>query len=268
MKSLLKQAGKQLFSLMGAIPIMDQLNFRSQQIWHYYKNNKYKKSIQRFVFPSDRALFNTFQLDYKKYYEDGIIAAKEMIEWGEIISIKQPIILDWGCGTGRVIRHIPYLKKDSICYGADIDCNTIQWCRQSIDTAYFDCIENQSLPYPSNYFHMVYGISVLTHIPFTATQYWLKELNRVLLPNGIAIISTHGAHFFHQLSQEEKIQLQREGAFSNANKQEGSRSKTTYHEANHFKKILEEHFTIVQFWEGHQFPQKMGSQDCWVIRKK
>lgn len=106
MKSLLKQAGKQLFSLMGALPIMNELNFRFQQIWHHNKNNNYKKSLKRFVFPSDRALFNTFQLDYKKYYEDGIIAANEMIEWGEIISIKQPIILDWGCGTGRIIRHI------------------------------------------------------------------------------------------------------------------------------------------------------------------
>lgn len=268
MNSQLKQAGKKIVELMGALPIMNELNFRFQQIWHHYKNNNYKKSLKRFVFPSDRALFNTFQLDYKKYYEDGIIAAKEMIEWGEIISIKQPIILDWGCGTGRVIRHISYLKKDSICYGADIDSNTIQWCRQFIDSVYFDCIEHQTLPYPSNYFHLVYGISVLTHIPHTATQYWLTELNRVLLPNGIAILSTHGANFYDQLNHQEKIKLQTEGAFSNAFKKDGDRSKTTYHEANHFKKILEYHFSIVEFWEGHQFPQKMGGQDCWVIRKK
>lgn len=252
---------------MGAIPIMDELNFRFQQIWHYKNNKKIKQALKRFVFPSDRALFNTFQLDYKKYYEDGVIAAKEMIEWGAIISIKQPIILEWGCGTGRVIRHIPHLKKVSICYGADIDCNIIQWCRQSIDSVYFDCIENQSLPYPSNYFHLVYGISVLTHIPHTATQYWLKELKRVILPNGIAILSTHGSHFYHQLNQEEKIKLQTEGAFSNSFKQEGHRSKTTYHDASHLKEMVEEHFTILHFWEGNEFPQKMGGQDCWVIRK-
>lgn len=268
MKSLLKQAGKKLFSLIGALPLMNELNFRFQQIWHYKKNNKYKQPLKRFVFPTDRALFNTFQLDYKKYYEDGLIAAQEMIDWGGLKAIKDPIVLDWGCGTGRVIRHIPYLKKDSICYGADIDCNTIQWCRQSIDSVYFDCIEHQTLPYPSNYFHLVYGISVLTHIPHTETQYWLIELKRVLQPNGIAVISTHGAHYFHQLSQQHKKQLLQEGAFSNANKQAGSRSKTTYHEASHFKKMLEYHFSIVEFWEGQEFPKKIGGQDCWVIRKK
>ncbi len=268
MNSFLKQAGKKLVAFIGATPIMDECNFRFQQIWHLKKNKQYKQTLKRFVFPTDRALFNTFQLDYKKYYEDGILAAREMMEWGKINTINSPIILDWGCGTGRVIRHIPDLKKDSICYGADIDCTTIQWCRKAIDSVYFDCIEQETLPYPSNYFHLVYGISVLTHIPHTVTQYWLIELKRVLQPNGIAVISTHGAHYFHQLSQQHKKQLLQEGAFSNANKQAGSRSKTTYHEASHFKKILEDHFTIVEFWEGHQFPQKMGGQDCWIIRKK
>ena len=189
---------------------MDECNFRFQQIWHLKKNNQYKQTLKRFVFPTDRALFNTFQIDYKKYYEDGMLAAQEMLEWGKINTINSTIILDWGCGTGRVIRHIPDLKKDSICYGADIDCTTIQWCRKAIDSVYFDCIEQETLPYPSNYFHLVYGISVLTHISHTATQYWLIELKRVLEPNGIAIISTHGTHYFHQLSQEQKKQLLQE----------------------------------------------------------
>jgi ubiquinone/menaquinone biosynthesis C-methylase UbiE len=268
MNSRLKQAGKKIVELMGAIPLMNELNFRFQQIGHLRKNKTYKKPLKRFVFPTDRALFNTFQLDYKKYYEDGLLAAKEMIDWGAIKTIQQPVVLDWGCGTGRVIRHIPDLKKDAICYGADIDCSTIQWCRKSIESVYFDCIENQTLPYPSNYFHLVYGISVLTHIPHTATQYWLNELNRILQPNGIAIVSTHGSQYFDQLNKHEKRKLQTEGAFSNSFKQEGNRSKTTYHEASHFKKILENHFTLVQFWDGHQFPQKMGGQDCWIIRKK
>lgn len=151
MNSFLKQAGKKLVAFIGATPIMDECNFRFQQIWHLKKNKQYKQPLKRFVFPTDRALFNTFQLDYKKYYEDGILAAREMMDWSKINTINSPIILDWGCGTGRVIRHMPDLKKDSICYGADIDCTTIQWCRKAIDSVYFDCIEQETLPYPSNY---------------------------------------------------------------------------------------------------------------------
>jgi ubiquinone/menaquinone biosynthesis C-methylase UbiE len=267
MNSRLKQAGKKIVKLMGAIPIMDELNFRFQQIWFLRKNKTYKQPLKRFVFPTDRALFNTFQLDHKRYYEDGLLAAQEMIDWGGIKNIQQPVVLDWGCGTGRVIRHIPHLKKEAICYGADIDCTTIQWCRQSIESVYFDCIEQSTLPYPSNYFHLVYGISVLTHIPHTATHYWLNELNRVLLPNGIAILSTHGTQYFQQLSNLQQIQLQQVGAFTNSFKKAGHRSLTSYHAANHLKEMLQEYFSIVQFWEGKQHPEKMGGQDCWIIKK-
>jgi len=268
MNSLLKQAGKRFFSLMGATPIMDEFNFRFQQIWHLRKNRTYKQPLKRFVFPSDRALFNTFQLNYQKYFQEGLLAAQEMIDWGAINTINQPIVLDWGCGTGRVIRHIPDLKKDAICYGADIDYSTIQWCRQSIESVYFDCIENQSLPYPSNYFHLVYGISVLTHIPNETTSFWLNELNRVLLPNGIAILTTHGSSYIHQLNPVQKKQLEKEGTYTNSFEQAGHRSMTTYHEARHLKKMMEENFSLIHFWEGKQNPEKMGGQDVWVLKKK
>lgn len=266
MNSLLKKAGKNIFSLIGAIPLMDEFNYRFQQIWNLRRNITYKKPLKRFVFPTDRALFNTFQLNYKKYYEDGLLAAHEMMEWGAIKTMHQPIILDWGCGTGRVIRHIPELKKDAVCYGADIDCTTIQWCRNAIDAVYFDCIE-QGLPYPSNYFHLVYGISVLTHIPKDTTAFWLKELERVLVPNGMAILTTHGTNYLHQLDQVQIQQLEKEGLYTQPFKQIGHRSMTTYHEANHLKKLIVKHFTLIHFWEGLNFPEKMGGQDCWVIKK-
>jgi len=267
MNSLLKKAGKKIAEFLGATPIMDEFYFRFQQIWHLRKNSIYKQTLKRFVFPTDRALFNTFQLNYKKYYEEGLLAANEMIDWGAIKSIHQPIVLDWGCGTGRVIRHIPQIKKDAICYGADIDCETIQWCRKSIDKVYFDCIEHQGLPYPSNYFHLVYGISVLTHLPHGATEFWLHELERVLVPNGMAILTSHGNAYLHQLNQAQIKQLEKEGAFTNSFKQVGHRSMTTYHEPNHLKKMITAHFTLVHFWEGSIFPEKMGGQDCWIIKK-
>jgi ubiquinone/menaquinone biosynthesis C-methylase UbiE len=268
MNNELKQFGKNAFSLIGAISLMNELNFRFQQIWKFKKNNTYQAPKKRFVFPTDRALFNTFQLDLKKYYEDGLLAAKEIIDWSLISKIKKPIILDWGCGTGRVIRHIPDIQKEASCYGVDIDCDGIYWCKKNIESVYFDCIENQCLPYPSNYFNLVYGISVLTHIHHQETNYWVNEIKRVLEPNGVAIITTHGSQYFYQLNQLQIKQLEQEGAFSNNFKHQGDRLLTTYHSANHLKVTLEEYFTIQQYWAGKEFPQKMGGQDCWIIRKK
>jgi ubiquinone/menaquinone biosynthesis C-methylase UbiE len=267
MKSQFKKAGKNLFSIFGATQLLNELNFRFQQIGQYNKNRQYQPPLKRFVFPTDRALFNTYHLDYKKYYEDGLLAADEITSWGEINKFTRPVILDWGCGTGRVIRHIPQIQKEAICYGADIDSNSISWCRQHIESVYFDCIENQTLPYPSNYFNLVYGISVFTHIPSSETTHWLDELNRVLMPNGIAILSTHGSNYTHQLNPKELEQLKLDGIFTNHFKQKGHRLMTTYHESNFLTQLIQKQFTISQFWAGNLYPKKMGGQDCWIIKK-
>lgn len=267
MKSQFKKAGKNLFTILGATPFLNELNFRFQQIGQYNKNSNYQPPLKRFVFPTDRALFNTYKLDRKKYYEDGLLAAAEMTSWGEINNAARPVILDWGCGTGRVIRHIPQIQEHAICYGADIDHTSINWCRQHIASVYFDCIENLYLPYPSNYFNLVYGISVFTHIPYSETTHWLEELDRVLMPNGIAIISTHGSNYTHQLNSTQAQQLKKDGGFTTHFNQKGHRLMTTYHEANVFTQLIQERFIISQFWAGNLYPEKMGGQDCWVIKK-
>jgi ubiquinone/menaquinone biosynthesis C-methylase UbiE len=264
----LKQQAKRLMIQLGAISLMNELHFRFCQIWFYRKNKLFKLPLKRFVFPSDRALFYTYKLDHQSYFEDGQLAAQEMIEWGQIHQLKTPIILDWGCGTGRVVRHMPFLQPNIVCYAADTDQMMIEWCKQSIEGVFFDPITANSLPYPSQYFHLVYGISVLTHIPYQETLLWINELHRVLQPNGIAILSTHGTHFFDQINQTEINNLLEQGAFTTAFHQKGHRSMTTYHEQQFFKSLLMPQFDILNYWDGKLYPEKMGGQDCWVIQKK
>lgn len=268
MNGQIKKAGKKIFSIIGATQLMNELDFRFQQIRHSKNNRIFKKNLKRFVFPKDRALFNTFQLNYKKYYEDGRLAANEMISWGALSKLTNPVVLDWGCGTGRVIRHIQSFKPSAICYGADIDCETLDWCRKNIDHVYFDCIHHQSLPYPSSYFDLVYGISVLTHIEKNEYLTWLKELNRILTPSGKAILSTHGTHYVNQLNRKEKKQLDLEGVFTNSYNERGHRLMTTYFDADFLKEQLLPYFDIEQFWEGKLHPEKMGGQDVWVLKQK
>lgn len=268
MNTYLRKAIKNIFKFLGATQLLNELNFRLQQLQYSNQNQNYQKTLKRFVFPTDRALFNTFQLNYKKYYEDGHLAAKEMIQWGALTNLSSPVILDWGCGTGRVIRHIQSLKPNAICYGSDIDSELIHWCRKNIDHVYFDCIENQTLPYPSNYFHLVYGISVLTHIQKDEFFIWLSELKRVLTPSGRAILSTHGSQYFHQLTTKEKNQLKQDGVFTHLFKEKGHRLMTTYFEAHFLKEQFQSYFDIEHFWEGEQHPEKLGGQDVWVLKQK
>lgn len=267
MNKLVKKAGKQFFHYVGASPLLNELHFRIQQYSHFLGNRQFQKKHKRFVFPSDRALFNTFQLNYQRYYEDGLQAAKELLEWSQIQYTENPVILDWGTGTGRIIRHVPTLLPIAVCYGADLDASGINWCKKYIDRVYFDCITNEYLPYPSQYFNLVWGISVCTHIPSEETVHWLSELQRIMKDNAIAIITTHGSNYYHQLNASQLGQLKAAGAFTTDYKEKGHRLMTTYHDAESFIDILRHKFEIVQYWEGKTHPEKMGGQDCWIIKK-
>ncbi|WP_026763374.1 hypothetical protein [Sediminibacterium salmoneum] len=130
MNKLVKKAGKQFSHVIGASQLLNELHFRYQQCRNYIGNRQFQKKYKRFVFPSDRALFNTFQLNYQQYYQDGLLAANELIEWSKASIQKNPVILDWGTGSGRIIRHIPSLLPDAVCYGADLDASIIEWCKK------------------------------------------------------------------------------------------------------------------------------------------
>lgn len=267
MNKLLKKAGKQIFYAMGASSVLNEMYFRYQQSKHYFGNRQYKKKHERFVFPEDRALFNTFQLNYQRYYEDGLQAAKELIEWSQICSEEKPVILDWGTGTGRIIRQVPLLLSNTVCYGADIDAPVIEWCKKNIDAVFFDIITDKYLPYPSQYFNAVWGISIFTHIPSHETVHWLSELQRIMKDNATAVLTAHGSHYTDQLNATQLNKLNTEGSYTKDYKEKGHRLMTTYHKAEALGAILKTRFSIIQFWEGKTHPHKMGGQDCWVIKK-
>lgn len=267
MNKLVKKAGKQFSHVIGASQLLNELHFRYQQCRNYIGNRQFQKKYKRFVFPSDRALFNTFQLNYQQYYQDGLLAANELIEWSKASIQKNPVILDWGTGSGRIIRHIPSLLPDAVCYGADLDASIIEWCKKNIDQVYFDQIINEYLPYPSHYFTCIWGISVFTHIPSEETTKWIAELHRIMKDNAIAVLTTHGNNYYHQLNTAQLNQLKKDGVFTIAFKQKGHRLMTTYHDAEFFSRLLSSHFKIEHYWDGQTFPYKMGGQDCWIIKK-
>ena len=90
-------------------------------------------------------------------------------------------ILDFGCGCGRVISWFEPLYSNSKFYGTDIDSEAITWCRENIsDLGNFSA--NNAMPplsYSDEFFHLIYSISIFTHLPEEMQFAWLKELKRV-----------------------------------------------------------------------------------------
>jgi SAM-dependent methyltransferase len=109
---------------------------------------------------------------------------------GKYGSLTDRRILDWGCGCGRTARTLLYYVKPSNLFGCDIDRAAVDWVSNIVKEASFISINlYPPTPYPDEYFDIVYGLSVMTHLSESLQQQWLAELRRISAPGAIVVLS-------------------------------------------------------------------------------
>ena len=103
---------------------------------------------------------------------------------------KSKKILDWGCGCGRLTRYL--VTQESEIWGSDIDQENLAWCEQNLKIKpILHEIDNQT-SFPKNYFDVIIGISVMTHLQFELQLKWLEILANSVKKGGMLVLSTHG----------------------------------------------------------------------------
>lgn len=101
-------------------------------------------------------------------------------------------VLDWGVGCGRLARY--FIEEGASVVGIDIDAGNIAWCKDNLKPAEF--LKVELMPptrLPSDEFDVIISSSVLSHLTEEAMHAWLAELNRVLKPEGVALLSFNGS---------------------------------------------------------------------------
>lgn len=104
-------------------------------------------------------------------------------------------VLDFGCGSGRVLRHLCDLPETCRLYGSDIDPEAIAWCRSHLLRGHFAV--NGPVPplaFASESFDLIYALSVFTHLNEDYQRAWLAELARVAKPGGVVMLTTNGTY--------------------------------------------------------------------------
>ena len=100
-------------------------------------------------------------------------------------------VLDFGCGAGRVLRHFQAEARKGEFWACDIHRPSVSWLSENLPNCHvFQNQEDAELPIDSNYFDLIYVMSVFTHLA-TTWRAWLSELRRVLRPGGILLNTFH-----------------------------------------------------------------------------
>jgi len=121
--------------------VADKIRFYIQYTSNYFANKKFAAQNPAAKFPPPYFLYETYEVNYKSYYQDGWQTASEIVAlFQAYINFNEAgkKLLDWGCGPGRVVRHLPEILKDAHSfYGCDYNKSYINWCSKNLTNISF-----------------------------------------------------------------------------------------------------------------------------------
>jgi SAM-dependent methyltransferase len=156
-------------------------------------------------------------------------------------------ILDFGCGCGRVLRHLRRFDRLRI-HGTDSNPAAIAWCDQHLDFAEFGT--NRLEPptrYRPNSFDCIYAFSVFTHLPEALQLAWMRELRRILKPGGHLIITVHGDHYLPHIAVASRAQYQRGELVVLGEEAVGQNHCAAFHPQPYVRNVLAREFEVLDF---------------------
>lgn len=234
----------------------------------YRANRKFQKSHPGFKLPPVWVAYDAYSMcDWNQYYNSGMNSARFL---ADIIKKYVEIcpgglsVLEWGCGPGRIIRHLHPFFTNARIFGTDYNAETISWASSAIDRISFTV--NQlapPLPYAKESFDAIYCLSVFTHLSEAMHFAWFQELIRVTKPNGIVIFTTHGDRYKSKLLPSELKQYEEGRLVVRDKVLEGSRLFTAFQPPD----FVRHHLAVSHGVLEHITSTPILIQDVWVIRK-
>ena len=130
---------------------------------------------------------------------EGAQVFESLIEIGQTYGVafdSTTRVYEFGVGCGRVARHF-LTKRLCMFTGSDVDEELVAWCEEKLGgaqvapapPAFFVNAYEPPVERPDASFDFIYAISVVTHMTPPHQRAWMRELHRLLAPEGRLLVS-------------------------------------------------------------------------------
>lgn len=249
----------------------EKVNFLLKKIRLYRKNKLFVKEFPDFILPPDHLAFDAYSAPDWFYYKTGGEVNAQFIASliKEYCQNDKPLnsVYEWGCGPGRIIRHLPSVLGENVSvFGSDYNVETVEWCQKNLPgVEFFLNGLNPPIIKPDQSFDFIYVISVFTHLSEENCLRWADELYRLLNPNGLLLVTTKG----DPVSADEMInaeleEYQQRGLLVKGQYEEGKKMFLTRHSPRYVRDKLLARYEILDHVP-NAFP--FVGQDYWIAKR-
>ncbi len=175
-------------------------------------------------------------------------------------------ILDFGCGCGRLTRHL-LSDFEAEIYGSDYNARLVEWCHDNLVDARFSVNElAPPLPYEAASFDLVVARSVLTHLTEEIQLEWIEEMARVIKPGGLFYFSMHGPELAAGLGPDQRRRFDEGQLVVTYTEAEGANLCSSYASPEFVRRRFLRRFALIRYEPGR--PIAHLRQDVYVLQRE
>jgi SAM-dependent methyltransferase len=210
-------------------------------------------------------------------YQDSIIPgvmnlkrylAAAGVSWESLRSI-----LDFGCGSGRLLVGWHLDDPGRSLSGCDINSQLVGWARSSLpgSLAFHQISKEPPTAFRDGSFDFISVVSVFTHSSFPLQERWVRELWRILKPGGILLATLHGSAYIDLFLPDRRREFETAGHIELARAEEGSNEFAAFHHSSAIGGLFRGFELLAHYPSGKIGPRRIlfplaAFQDVYVLR--
>jgi SAM-dependent methyltransferase len=257
---------------LGLLGLADAGVFLAYRVLAWPANRRFRAAHPDFPVPPAPLYYDVFNdVCWETYRRTGREHAELFLNWLQDQGVPThdgpAAILEWGCGPGRIVRHLATLLGPEVrLCGSDYNAASIAWCREHLPGVRFELngLEPPTV-FPDQSFDAIYCFSVFTHLSESCQLRWAQELHRLLKPGGVLIATTHGPTYEHLLLGPERDRFAAGDVVVQGGVREGKKWFFAIHPPEFVQGRLFADFATVQLLP--PATERVAPQDVWVARR-